>query len=108
LKEEGGGSCCGGGRGWLLGSTAKGTVLGGGAGEEIEDGSMRRERKIFEKWEMKWIIVNKDDIRLFRERECENVFFFFYYMKEEEIDDRRVRWKCEISVRCVWWKPLQE
>jgi hypothetical protein len=53
LKEEGGGSCCGGGRGWLLGSTAKGTVLGGGAGEEIEDGSMRRERKIFEKWEMK-------------------------------------------------------
>lgn len=43
--------------------------------------------------------MNKDDIRLFRERECENVFFFFYYMKEEEIDDRRVRWKCEISVR---------
>jgi len=45
LKEEGGGGSCGGGRGWLLGSTAKGTVLGGGAGEEIEDGSMRRERE---------------------------------------------------------------
>lgn len=56
MNEEGEGSCCGGGgRGWLLGSTAKGTVLGGGAGEEIEDGSMRRERErvIFEKWEMK-------------------------------------------------------
>jgi len=41
LKE----GSCGGGRGWLLGSTAKGTVLGGGAGEEIEDGSMRREKE---------------------------------------------------------------
>lgn len=31
-----------------MGSTAKGTVLGGGAGEEIEDGSMRREKDIFD------------------------------------------------------------